>query len=224
MPLRAEKVALPRLYVCELLGALLALLLDQPRSHAVLTRALAWRGAPLAWALALGGALAWGEAPVLLLGGLFAVLVGACVVREDHVLQPLLSWRPLAYLGTISYGMYMLHMLCKNAVLKVLGLWGPTGDGGLVFAFTLLAAVLVLALNLRESTVTANVLLAIGGIGEDLQASMTAQPHVVQMSSDRQPGWQTSRKPSSSARSRAGSTAGFSSRAGQPVASATAVA
>lgn len=132
-----------------LAGALLALLLDQPRSHAVLRRALAWRGAPLAWALALGGALAWGEAPVLLLGGLFAVLVGACVVREDHVLQPLLSWRPLAYLGTISYGMYMLHMLCKNAVLKVLGLWGPTGDGGLVFAFTLLAAVLVASVSFR---------------------------------------------------------------------------
>jgi len=132
-----------------LAGALLALLLDQPRSHAVLRRALAWRGAPLAWALALGGALAWGEAPVLLLGGLFAVLVGACVVREDHVLQPLLSWRPLAYLGTISYGMYMLHMLCKNAVLKVLGLWGPTGDGGLVFAFTLLAAVLAASVSFR---------------------------------------------------------------------------
>lgn len=132
-----------------LAGALLALLLDQPRSHAALSRVLGLPGAPLVAALALCAALAWGQAPSLLLGVLFATWVGTCVIREQHVLQPLLNWRPLAYLGTVSYGMYMLHMLCKNAVIKMLGLFGPVADGGLVFGLTLMLALLAASVSFR---------------------------------------------------------------------------
>lgn len=132
-----------------LAGALFALLLDQPRSHAALSRVLGLPGAPVAAVLALGAALAWGQAPSLLLGVLFAACVGACVIREQHLLQPLLAWRPLAYIGSVSYGMYMLHMLCKNAVVKVLGLLGPVRDGGLVFGLTVLLALLAASLSFR---------------------------------------------------------------------------
>ena len=38
-------------------------------------------------------------------------LVGACVLREDHGLQQLLVQRPLARIGMVSYGIYLLHLV-----------------------------------------------------------------------------------------------------------------
>jgi len=43
-------------------------------------------------------------------------LVGACVVREDNGLAWLLRLRPVAFVGTVSYGMYLLNSLCLHAV------------------------------------------------------------------------------------------------------------
>jgi len=132
-----------------LAGALLALLLDQARSHAVLARLLGWAGAPWAALAALVAALAWGQVPTAVLGLLFATLVGTCVVREQHALQPLLTWRPLAYVGTVSYGMYMLHMLCKNLALKGLGRFGLAQEGTAVFVLTALIALLAASFSFR---------------------------------------------------------------------------
>ena len=65
------------------------------------------------------------------------------------MLAPLLRWRVLAYIGSISYGMYLLHMLVKNVVgrgLKVAHL----GDSQFVlFGLTLLGAVVVAGLSFR---------------------------------------------------------------------------
>ncbi|HET9820423.1 MAG TPA: acyltransferase, partial [Burkholderiaceae bacterium] len=54
----------------------------------------------------------------------FAATVASSVMRRDHVLAALLNWRPVAYLGTISYGVYLLHMLCKHAWMRVASLGG----------------------------------------------------------------------------------------------------
>jgi peptidoglycan/LPS O-acetylase OafA/YrhL len=57
-----------------------------------------------------------------------ALLVGACVIRQDHVLAPLLSWRPARAIGAVSYGMYMLHMFAihgGDVVLSRLNLMYP---------------------------------------------------------------------------------------------------
>lgn len=84
----------------------------------------------------------------------FAVLfVGACVIREDHSLQRLLSFQPLAYIGSISYGMYMLHMLCKNtiiAILKVLD-WHTAGFEVFFLALVLTIAVSAMSFKYYES-------------------------------------------------------------------------
>jgi len=56
------------------------------------------------------------------------ILVGACVVREDHGLAWLLRFRPLAFIGVISYGMYLLNSLSLHlaqAVLSRVGLLHP---------------------------------------------------------------------------------------------------
>jgi len=51
-------------------------------------------------------------------------LVGASVVREDHGLAALLRFRPVAFIGTVSYGMYLLNSLCIHFVHVVLGSMG----------------------------------------------------------------------------------------------------
>ena len=48
-------------------------------------------------------------------------LVGACVVREDNGLAFVLRLRLVAYMGVLSYGMYLLNSLSIHAVQFVLG-------------------------------------------------------------------------------------------------------
>jgi peptidoglycan/LPS O-acetylase OafA/YrhL len=54
-----------------------------------------------------------------LLGLAMAALVAACAIREDHALSSMLSFRPMQEIGKVSYGMYLLHMLCLNVAAKL---------------------------------------------------------------------------------------------------------
>jgi peptidoglycan/LPS O-acetylase OafA/YrhL len=47
-----------------------------------------------------------------------SLLIAACVVREDNDLAWLLAWRPIVWIGTVSYGVYLLHMLSVNVVRR----------------------------------------------------------------------------------------------------------
>lgn len=105
------------------LGALLAHALNEPRWYDRIRSLLGGRlAAPLALVALLVGAFAmevhviWG---LLLVSVLMVILVAACVVREENGLAPVLRWRPIAWIGTISYGMYLLHMFAINAVQLV---------------------------------------------------------------------------------------------------------
>lgn len=56
---------------------------------------------------------------------LMAAVVGAGCIRPDAGLKRVLSNRVLAYLGTISYGLYLMHMLAINVTRKLpLSGWG----------------------------------------------------------------------------------------------------
>lgn len=61
------------------------------------------------------------NAPLLLTRFIIAVLVVSLCVREDTPLHRVLTWRPLALVGSISYGIYLMHMLAANGARKVLG-------------------------------------------------------------------------------------------------------
>jgi peptidoglycan/LPS O-acetylase OafA/YrhL len=89
-------------------GVLIAHGLDSERSFNRLYRVLGRRYASLALA---AGALAFMavHAPRVLTEAVFAALVGACVIREDHALSRLLRHRYLSVLGMVSYGMYLFH-------------------------------------------------------------------------------------------------------------------
>lgn len=113
-----------------LAGALMAMALRHPRGWAVLQPLLGTPAAPLAWALVLVAAAMAGWAPLVHLAA--TGLVGACVLRESHALSGLLQWRPLVHVGVVSYGVYLLHMLCKNLAQRLLaaGGWGADSAVG----------------------------------------------------------------------------------------------
>jgi peptidoglycan/LPS O-acetylase OafA/YrhL len=108
-----------------MLGVLLAHGLHSPRWHDRLRQLLGGRAVPVA---ALAGVLivasypgdditGW---PRLLIHLLMTVLVGAAVVREDHLLMPVLRLRPLVRIGALSYGIYLFHMMCRHIAVALL--------------------------------------------------------------------------------------------------------
>jgi peptidoglycan/LPS O-acetylase OafA/YrhL len=111
------------------LGVLLAHALDSRSGFERLARLLAARAAPVVLALAT---LAVANLPNddisgwhrLSLHVLMTALVGACVVREDHALQPLMRWPALRRIGVVSYGMYLYHLFAQHAVEAALGRLG----------------------------------------------------------------------------------------------------
>jgi peptidoglycan/LPS O-acetylase OafA/YrhL len=57
---------------------------------------------------------------------LACLLVGACVIREDNGLAWFLRWKPMAYMGVVSYGMYMLNTLVLDCLKPIFNKLGPT--------------------------------------------------------------------------------------------------
>jgi peptidoglycan/LPS O-acetylase OafA/YrhL len=103
---------------------------------------LFWLVAAVAAAVAPGSSLAASH-----LG--FALLVASCCMREDHVLARLLLLRPMVYVGTISYGLYLLNLLCKQVVLRAAGLAGVPLGGWAMFFATLLLSIVVAGLSYK---------------------------------------------------------------------------
>jgi peptidoglycan/LPS O-acetylase OafA/YrhL len=131
------------------MGALWALALHSPQAFQAVARALGWRGAPVVLAVLLAAALVVASTPHFVIHLLCAALVAACVIREDHALKHVLSNPVVAYVGAISYGMYMLHMLCKNAAVKLLGVLTLSSSGLEVFALTLVITTLLAGVSFK---------------------------------------------------------------------------
>ena len=53
------------------------------------------------------------------------LLVGACVIREDNGTAWFLRWKPMAYMGVVSYGMYMLNTLVLDCLKPIFNRFGP---------------------------------------------------------------------------------------------------
>ena len=113
------------------MGALLACALDDERGFADLRRLLGWRAsAPIAL-VALAALVVEGNAPLVLVQLAMTLLVGACAVRVDHGLRPVLEARPVRFVGTISYALYLVHVA---AITGVKGLF-PSLAGNAPFVF-----------------------------------------------------------------------------------------
>lgn len=125
-------------------GAWLSLLLHQRRSHEFLVRFL--RQPVFVGALAVFTAIALStpQIPAYVVHGLFVLWVGVAVLAKPQGWVQMLETRPMVFVGTVSYGVYMLHMLAKNAAERVLRHLGDWDSPLALFAFTL-AVALVLA-------------------------------------------------------------------------------
>lgn len=130
-------------------GALLAMSLHTAKGFHAIESCLGRAGSIPVIALSLALALSIPETPIFLLHIQFVALVGACVLKEDHFAASLLTFKPMAYVGSISYGMYMLHMLCKNVAVKGLAAVRMPTDGLAVFVLTLLLTVVVATVSFR---------------------------------------------------------------------------
>jgi peptidoglycan/LPS O-acetylase OafA/YrhL len=126
-----------------LLGVLGALLLARRPSFELLHPVLTARATAPALAL---GALAMVQfgADAQLIEVVLAAFVLSCAVDERGVLAPLLTFAPLARIGAVSYGVYLLHMLVSNVVRPFTGK-GTLGE----FALTVAGAIAVAEVSFR---------------------------------------------------------------------------
>lgn len=103
------------------LGSILAHLLHHKRTFPSVLKVIGQRWSP---PLFLAALIAYCALPTIhdwVVHALGVLLVGSCVAREDHYLRRPFDWSPIRWMGVISYGMYMLHMLAKNAFSTIAG-------------------------------------------------------------------------------------------------------
>lgn len=132
-----------------LLGALLALALDARSGFEALRR---WLGARWSSVALLAAALwIWCTpgVPEPIMHLVLSALTAACVLREDHALAHFLRRSWIVHVGSVSYGVYLLHMLCHNAVERGLARLG-SAPAVLDFALTALLAVGLATLSQRH--------------------------------------------------------------------------
>ena len=107
-----------------LLGVMLAHALHAWRGFAWIWTFAGRRGAALLAAaltlLALSVEPVFGFFGELVTALAMTLLVATCVVREDNALAPVLRVRVVAWIGTISYGIYLFHMLSVGVVRRAL--------------------------------------------------------------------------------------------------------
>jgi exopolysaccharide biosynthesis WecB/TagA/CpsF family protein len=126
------------------LGCLIAYTLHFERAFRLVWRAVGTRwSAPLAIA-ALIACIAVPGVPELVIYLAMAYLVAACCARPDHTLAGLFANRSFVYVGTISYGMYLLHMIALHVVRLL-----PKLTGLETFALTLLLTVALATVSYR---------------------------------------------------------------------------
>jgi peptidoglycan/LPS O-acetylase OafA/YrhL len=131
------------------LGAILAQILHSEKGFRILRPILGSKWAAALWLLLLLASLVPRQPSWQMIQWfLVAAVVGSCVIREDNALAPFLRFRPLAYIGLVSYGMYLLNTLVLdvvNPVMNRIGLRHPL----LKFPVFVAATVLVAGISYR---------------------------------------------------------------------------
>jgi peptidoglycan/LPS O-acetylase OafA/YrhL len=102
-----------------LLGCSLAIFLHHPGAFPVIYRFLGHNCSAPASFLMLGLSLFLPGVPTMVVILLMTCLVGSCCIRDDHCLYPFLANPLIRYVGTISYGMYLIHRLAIRVTQTV---------------------------------------------------------------------------------------------------------
>lgn len=86
--------------------------------------------------------------PNLLIHFTMAICLSTIVIREDHSLRMVLTFRPVVRVGEISYGIYLYHLIALHAATIVLSKFGLHG-GWLTFVIYSVLAVFIAELSFR---------------------------------------------------------------------------
>lgn len=102
------------------LGTGLAHLLNHEASFRIMYRVLGRRGSVFG-CLGIAAITAVISPEIGFVGELMVpvalmLLVASTVIREDNDVAGLLRWQPIVWIGMVSYGMYLMHMLALNTV------------------------------------------------------------------------------------------------------------
>jgi len=132
-------VFLAAAYAAVLCGAMLALALERPHGYAFIARLTRVPAVvPLGLIVALLVLLHYGERWTALAAVVTWLL--ACTIVQEAAVSPMLTWRPLAYIGQRSYGAYLLHFLALRIGYMIFGDAGNT-SGLLAAGFCLVLTV-----------------------------------------------------------------------------------
>jgi peptidoglycan/LPS O-acetylase OafA/YrhL len=185
-------------YASLLAGCIVAVLLQDPRSFArlrVLGRP-AWTVVVLLAFVAAHLSTPWVAQPWLdVLNIAYTTAVAAllvCVLVSDGLLQQLLCLRPVVFVGQLSYGIYLIHILALHAAARLIPLekTAPLGNG-----LTFVAACLLsvgLAWVLRRAVESPCIEVGRRWSGRILaRDASTARPHTVFVEPDGAPSTET---------------------------------
>jgi len=125
-----------------LLGVMLAHILDHPRGYHWLWRLLSHKWSPvfaavitlLACAHPSSDISGW---PRMAIDWTLLLLVASCVIREEHALNPVLTFWPIRRIGVVSYGIYLFHHPMLHLVQMGLGHLGVVSA---IFSFVTLCS------------------------------------------------------------------------------------
>lgn len=103
-------------------GCLAAFLLHSRFGFTLLWKGIGYRWTSAALLLSVAVVLSTPADHPVTAHFLLVALVASCVIREDHILAPLLKWRWMTSIGSVSYGIYLLHGLVYDS-LTWIGYW-----------------------------------------------------------------------------------------------------
>jgi peptidoglycan/LPS O-acetylase OafA/YrhL len=123
-----------------LMGVLLAHILHERVGYAIAFKLFGYRWSSGAILIALLVLIAL-PAPRVVIYLFMALLVGSCVVREDHWLAPVLRTAFFVRIGIVSYGIYMIHNLVYDVLERIAGLLGMRSFRGSIIEFVVCVGV-----------------------------------------------------------------------------------
>ena len=130
------------------LGVLLAYALNHEPTFALLRRFWTKWNIVVVMAVMVGLIAVGGPIRAFLFPFASAAIVWSAVQVPQHVLQKVLTLRLVSYIGKISYGMYLLHLLCHHFVKGFCDKYGVT-DKVVQFGITVVVTVVVAGLSYR---------------------------------------------------------------------------
>ncbi|HEY1685327.1 MAG TPA: acyltransferase [Tepidisphaeraceae bacterium] len=94
-------------------GCIVAFVLHNRHGFAIARRIIGWFGADLTIAVIIGISIYFLNESLMLAIWMVALVAAVCI-HPQNIFARLMSFRPVRYIGQISYGMYLLHMMCMQ--------------------------------------------------------------------------------------------------------------